>query len=133
MKKKCCYIEYERERAMSVYNTCLEIMKHVRHINIIEIFHAAAKYPSPRFWVSEERAVSVLRKMLYEDDRLLYMHNTKREMFYALLDTCIRLRKEHGYTLNNTIRLAVYEEAPSYFLTPNSIKTIYYAHKNHGK
>lgn len=130
MKKKCCYIEYDKERALSVYHTCLEIMKQVRHINIVEIFHAASKCPSPRFWVSEERAIYVLRKMLFNNDRLLYMHPSKRNMFYAILYACVRIRKEYGYTLNNSIRLAIYEEAPSYFLSPNSIKTIYYHYKN---
>lgn len=130
MKKKFSTIEYEEERAMEVIRACREVMKNVRHINVLSIFSVAVNQPSPRYWVSEERAIYVMRKML-RGDTLLYMRQTKRSMFYELFWRFIEdKRKQENASVCNIVRAIIYKPASSFFITSASAKAIYYKYKD---
>jgi hypothetical protein len=130
MKKKFSTIEYEGERAREVIHTCRETMKKVKHINVLDIFAEAVKQPSSRYWVSEDRAIYVMRRMLRGDD-LSYMRQTKRKMFYELFWRFIECKRKHEDAgVCNIVRKIIYTPASSFFLTSASAKAIYYKHKD---
>lgn len=126
MKKKNCTIEYEGERARWIYHACRKAMKELQIINVIDMFRLAVNYASPRYWVSEDRALYVLRRML-QGDRLTYMRDSKRRMFYELFWRYIECRRK-GDSLSNCdiVRRIIYNQASSSFISPNSAKSIYY-------
>ena len=130
MKKKFSTIEYEGERAREVIHACRETMKKVKHINVLDIFAEAVKQPSSRYWVSEDRAIYVMRRMLRGDD-LSYMRQTKRKMFYELFWRFIECKRKHEDAgVCNIVRKIIYTPASSFFLTSASAKAIYYKHKD---
>ena len=75
-----------------------------------------AKSPASRFWVSENRATTIMQRMEkgYEPDD---MNPEKREMYLELYRRMKRLQARHpGTSALNAMRIIIYQEAPSFYM-----------------
>lgn len=87
----------------------------------------AVEAPAPRFWVSEVRALTVIRRMLAGEDVTAGMNPEKKEMY---LEICRRVRKamkeETGLKLADAVFDVVNNPAPRSYLSVERAKKIIY-------
>ncbi|MDE6653737.1 MAG: hypothetical protein K2K37_05050 [Muribaculaceae bacterium] len=123
MKKagNICDFAQERDDAiMAAYRQEL-IQSRATSLDIIAVGVAAR--PCRRFWVSEERAVSVVSAMLRGKDVTSSMHPSKKRMFEEIYrrTMVLRARRPHA-SLISVIPEVIYSEAPEFYLSPRYIR-----------
>ena len=104
-----------------------------------EISVLAAKCPSSRFWISEERAQIVIYSWYSHDvygkpyppyadpSRMFSLHV---QMFQEVYSRCKILRQRHpSRPMTSIIASVVNSPAPSFYLTPKTILVYYYAQR----
>lgn len=124
MKKKGSKFEYERERDDALFNAYRTALSQCTRVKKVEIYRVVARMPSPRFWVSPERATIVISRML-RGDELHYMTPLKRKMFREIYDRYVdEFQKRPEESVYNIVFDIVHQQAPSFYLTPGSVKTI---------
>lgn len=112
------------------------------HIDLIEAYKkASAKawtqqeayektviQPAPRYYVSVKQAYQVLARMMRGDFELVdNMLPTKKEMYYSLFETVIRLSEKRafiGKSLWSIMPYAINSPAPRFFISPERAKHI---------
>lgn len=119
--------EYEEERnadLMRAYRKCLASFH--GHIDSDRLWKDVANTPSCRYWVSEERAYTVVRRMLNGED-VPCTQKEKRDMYHEIAWRTERLQKKHPYLgLKTCVSIVVNSKAPRFFMTPLSVReTIY--------
>ena len=123
MKKSGCYFYLEKERnkdLLSAFNRLYEISDTVNSEFYIRLSHSPAK----RFWVSEERASIVLARM-ERGDELDEMIPSKRRMFHDIYEVYTQAKEANpSGSLFDLACIAVNSPAPSFYLTPKSMKEI---------
>lgn len=91
------------------------------------LFNLLAKVPADRFYVSEERAYRLLLEKRRTGRFPHGMWPTKRRMLEIIDERVSSLVSEHpDQPLYELVFRVVNSPAPSFFLTPNSIRTILY-------
>lgn len=124
MKNKGSKFEYEEERnndLMRAYRKQIEICN---TIVISEIFSKVVLMPAERFWVSEERACIVIRRMM-RGDTLHKMRPTTKEMYHEIYRRVCSIKKEQAdKPLSEIIFHVVNQPAPKFYLTPDSARVI---------
>lgn len=94
------------------------------YVNMPTIYAKVAESPSPRFWVSEERAAIVLAS-IRKGDTLENMRPNNREMFRELYKRAQKVMRQHPrMTLLDVAFIVVRQPAPKFYLTPGSAKVI---------
>lgn len=125
-KKKCCcdYIEARNENLKKEFFSRLGKDGYKR---IDDIFRELASVRASRFYINEDRAYKLVRKYLATGELPPRMIPMKRLM---LLTMARRVETLRAFRPQLTLRDAVYEvvnsQAPSYYLTPRSIRTLLY-------
>lgn len=126
LKTKGAYFEFERERNEELLRAFME--ESAKHPNEDDatFFAAIVKYPSSRFWVSEERAAIVISEMcrgIKLDD--IVSTETKRRMYGEIYDRYIKLKSERS---NNNLQDLIYEvvnsPAPEFYLEPGTARVV---------
>lgn len=91
---------------------------------------AAAGKGAPRFWVSETRALTVVRRMLGGEDPTAGMYGGKREMYREIFRrVTAEIEKRPGEPLVSIVFDVVNSPAPSHYISPSRLRTIVYEEK----
>ncbi|MBD5283784.1 MAG: hypothetical protein HDS31_04150 [Bacteroides sp.] len=94
------------------------------------VCHHIANSPASRFWVSEERAGVVIKAML-AGKPLIKMRPNKKEMFAEIFRRFVSLREQYpAKQFDDLIIEVVNQPAPSFYLTPKTVKEYLYKIKN---
>ena len=127
MKHKGNDMLFKRQRNNELMAAYRRIAKDVTHFNVQTHFGLVACQPCSRFWVSEERAASVIGAMQRGDDALHGMRPTKQAMYREIHKRAARLLQERpSLTLADAAFLAVNSVAPCFYMTPRYAREIIY-------
>jgi hypothetical protein len=109
----------ERNAALlKAYRTCVAQTPYIR---LDEVGEKIVNSPSPRFWVSDERATAVVSAIMRGLPVLDTMRPTKREMFLEIYRRAMALRQLHPQRcLLEIISEVVNSPAPKFYMEPSS-------------
>ena len=129
MKKKnskCDYTQHRNEKLMAEFKARIGCGDGSTIDSIFPLIARDAK--APRFYINEDRAYSLIRNFKKSGRWPDNMTANKRRMICDILE---RVERTMAFRRNITLKDAVYEvvnsEAPSFYLTPRSIRTMLYA------
>lgn len=121
MKSFGSILTFTRERNAALLKAYQHHISAVKTIRLKEIGHKIVNSPSPRFWVSEERAAAVVSAIMRGKPILNSMRPTKREMFQEIYRRVIALKKVHpDWTLCQLVSDVVNSPAPKFYMEPSS-------------
>lgn len=90
-----------------------------------DLYAEIVEWPAQRFYVSEERACSVIKRMQRGIGFLAGMHPLKRMMFVEINRRVAVLQKSQpGRSVRSLCRKVVMQPAPRFYLTSSSAKAI---------
>lgn len=131
MKKKCgSTFEYEAERNADLVRAYREqiarLYEEKDSTNLDEVFTRTASAPARRFYVTPERAAIVVQQ-IHKGLSIASMRPPRREMFMEIYSRVRALRQEKPqWSLARLCTAVVQQPAPSFYLTPKSVKVIIY-------
>lgn len=114
------------DRDRELHESFMHVLRTATDMPLRRMFGAAARRPASRFWVSEARAVTVISAMMRgcEPQR---MYARRREMYEELRRRVEeKMRRDPSLCLTHAVNEAVYEEAPEFYLTDESARSIIY-------
>lgn len=121
MKSFGSILAFTKERNNALLMAYRRELRNTKKILLRDIGERIVNSPSPRFWVSEERAASVVSALLRGKPVLLSMRRSKREMFEEIHRRVIGLKEKHpGKTLITIVRSVVNSPAPKFYMEPSS-------------
>lgn len=122
MKRAGASMEYSQERMMHVMQLHDEYIATAKYIRMNDLYAYITQSATPRFFVSEERTVTVISYMM-RGMKLKRMRPLKREMFREIHRRVIALKKLHpDWTLRKLCDTAIRQPAPKLYLSEGSIK-----------
>lgn len=132
-KGKSCF-EYMHERNEDLMRAYRKVLSQQFHSNesiiLKNVFKEVAEMPAQRFWVSEERAKSVIQSMMH-GNKLTHMGKQKKEMFREIYKRYKELKKQLPHmSIEEHITLVCNQQAPKFYLTSKSVKVIIYRIKS---
>lgn len=123
MKKKGNNCEFTRERDAALMAAYRQELSETGATSLENIAAGVARRPSSRFWVSEERAVSVVSAMLRGLDVTGNMHPSKRRMYEEIYRRIKIVRsREPDSSLVSAVSEVIYSEAPEFYLSPRYVR-----------
>jgi len=95
------------------------------------LFRQLVLMPTPRFWVSEERAAIVVAR-IFRGESLRNMLPLKREMYLEIARrTRALIADSPQLSLTEAVATVVHHPAPRHYITPSSARILYYRIKAH--
>ena len=127
MKYRGCILEFTDERNKELMRAFRNAISQRNFIDISEISESIVNMPCSRFWVSEERALVVVTKLIKGKPVLDSMRPTKRELFTEIHNRVIALQQKHpDATLTELISKVVNSPAPKFYMRPRCAMEIIY-------
>lgn len=121
MKSFGSVLAFTRERNAALLKAYREQINAAGFIRLNEIGEKIVNSPSPRFWVSEERAAAVVSAIMRGKPVLETMRPTKREMFTEIHRRVVALKKEHpDWRLCQLVFKVVNSPAPKFYMEASS-------------
>lgn len=118
MRKKNSISDFTSERNMLLITRFREMIARQSSASVSNLFKDVANSPSPRFWVSEERAAEVISKMMKGEKLPGRMYAGKKEMYLEIYRRVKRLKeKDPQARLSHLVFRVVNQEAPSFYLS----------------
>lgn len=133
MKSFGSIMYFTKERNNELLKTYRKVLNGVSQIRLKEIGVMVVNSPSPRFWVSEERATTVISSMMKGKDVLSSMRQSKREMFQEIYRRVMEMRKQKKYssqTLSALVFSVVNSPAPKFYMKASSAIEILFKVRN---
>lgn len=129
MKHKGNTTDYAAERDGTLLKEYRDALARASRIRLADITREVAESPAPRFWVSEERAYAVIRKM-EAGESIDGMIAERRRMFREL-HRRYREEREKNPRLSPLAVVAkiVNSPAPRHYLTPRTVGELIYRAK----
>lgn len=93
-----------------------------------DFWELLAGEPASRFWVSERRAVRMVRRLL-RGDQLEECLPLKRDMFYEIARRADPLIDE-GYSVYDAVRRVIYQPAPSFYISGPTLRNMVRRHRS---
>lgn len=116
--------EFEQERNNELLKAYRQLVLECEYINHAAVFKLLVNQPSPRFWVTDERAAIVVGSML-RGDTLERFNPNKREMFQEIYRRVVELKsKDSTLTTNRAAYIVVNQPAPKFYLSPGYAQLI---------
>lgn len=127
MKYHGCTLEFTAERNKQLIQAFRRALAAHKHIEINQIAHDVVNTPCTRFWVSEERAVTVINALIKNKPVLRVMRQSKREMFREIYARYRKLRKIHPtLPVKQIVAKIINSPAPKFYMQPRcAIEIIY--------
>lgn len=127
MKYHGCTLEFTAERNKQLIQAFRRALAAHKHIEINQIAHEVVNTPCTRFWVSEERAVTVINALIKNKPILRVMRQSKREMFREIYARYRKLRKIHPtLPVKQIVAKIINSPAPKFYMQPRcAIEIIY--------
>lgn len=127
MKHKGCTLEFAEQRNRELLRAFKKEIAESERIDTMKIAYKIVDTKCSRFWVSEERALSVIAKIFKGEDILKSMRGTKREMFLEIYRRVADLRKSHPKaSLTSLIAKVINAPAPKFYMKPRCAMEIIY-------
>lgn len=121
MKTLGSTLAFTRERNMALIRTFRRLVADVDHIAPHVIARRLVDSPSPRFWVSEERATAVISAIIRGKPVLDSMRPSKREMFLEIYRRVCAIRRRHPHRkLLFIVSEVINSPAPKFYMEPSS-------------
>ena len=125
MRKKNSLSEFAQERSELLLKNFRASLARQSQISMMKAFREAAEAPAPRFWVSEERTLRIIKKMLGGEDPTMAMNLEKRKMYREIFSRVCEMMVEQPHaTLGDIVFQVVNDEAPSFYISPNTVRNI---------
>ncbi|MCM1153183.1 MAG: hypothetical protein NC328_05975 [Muribaculum sp.] len=130
MKKKGSTCEFNAERNAALKAAYRKALMDRRCKNLSDVFHQVARMGAPRFYVSEQRALTVV-KHIKRTGEFPVMNATRRSLFGDIWRRFQCMSRAHPDMSDYDIVFEIVNSpAPSFYLTPRSVRTILYAIRN---
>ena len=108
-------LSFTHERNAALLKTYRKHVNAADYVRLDEIGKKVVNSPSPRFWVSEERAAAVVSAIMRGKPVLETMRPTKREMFEEIHRRVVALKKQHpDWHLSRLVYVVVNSSAPKF-------------------
>ncbi len=121
MKSFGAVLAFTRERNAALLKVYREQVYAAGYIRLDEIGEKIVNSPSPRFWVSEERATVVVSAIMRGKPVLKTMRPSKREMFEEIHRRVVALKKVHpDWYLCELVMEVVNSPAPKFYMKASS-------------
>lgn len=126
MKKYGNNCDFIHQRNCELMKTFRNLLAESVFIDLPRIFRQTADAPASRFFVSEDRVLNVMRRRRASGS--FGVCRGKRLLMYEELERRINsiLAADPSFTLYEAIFEAVNSQAPHFYLTPKSVRTILY-------
>lgn len=123
-KNKCDYIQARNENLRRALIQCMQ----GGGKSVIQLFEAMSQVPADRYYISEERAYSLINEKRRQSPLWRgKMVPSRRRMVEDIESVAIRLMEaDPSLSLRDAVAQAVNSPAPNFYLTPNSIRTLLY-------
>lgn len=132
MKKHGNRIDFTDERNLALVSLFRRKIREASLIDLDAIFLEISRTPAPRFFISEERALYLIRNFR-RTGRMRVEMPLRRRLMEDLLRVVGRLQsRTPDMSLTEAVYKAVNSPAPSYYLTPGSCRTIIYTNLKNG-
>lgn len=127
MRKKGANCDFTCERNEKLLDMFRECLRESGCHSVVDIFQKMSKMPVPRFYINEQRATTLIREKWKRGDWNPRTLNKKLEMIKEIERRVVALMQaDPELSLAEAVDLTVHSEAPSLYMTPRSIRTIYY-------
>lgn len=124
MKRKGSTCDFVEERNAELLKAYRRNFMRPDLKSLMEVYEAAANSEAPRFYVSECRAVIVYRYWK-KYGRLPVAVGSRRKMFHLIAERADSiLAANPDCTDRDAVANVIYSPAPTFFLSPLSVKTI---------
>ncbi len=121
MKSFGSVLAFTRERNAALLKVYREQVDAASFVRLNEIGEKIVNSPSPRFWVSEERAAAVVSAIMRGKPVLETMRPTKREMFEEIHRRVMALKEQHpDWHLCQLVSNVVNSPAPKFYMEVSS-------------
>lgn len=121
MKSFGSVLAFTRERNAALLKAYREQVDAASFVRLNEIGEKIVNSPSPRFWVSEERAAAVVSAIMRGKPGLETMRPTKREMFEEIHRRVMALKEQHpDWHLCQLVFNVVNSPAPKFYMEVSS-------------
>ena len=121
MKAFGSILAFTRERNAALLKAYREQINAVDFVRLNEVGEKIVNSPSPRFWVSEERATIVVSAIMRGKPILETMRPTKREMFEEIHRRVVSLKDKHpDWQLCRLVFEVVNSPAPKFYMEASS-------------
>lgn len=121
MKSLGSVLAFTRERNAALLKAYREQVHAAGFVRLNEIGEKIVNSPSPRFWVSEERAAVVVSAIMRGKPILKTMLPTKREMFEEIYRRVVDLKQQHpDWTLCQLVVTVINSPAPKFYMEASS-------------
>lgn len=121
MKSFGSVLSFTRERNAALLKAYREQVDAVGFVRLNEIVEKIVNSPSPRFWVSEERAAAVVSAIMRGKPVLETMRRSKREMFEEIHRRVVALKEVHpDWHLCQLVFEVVNSPAPKFYMEASS-------------
>jgi hypothetical protein len=125
MKPHGCISEYADQRKADLLRAYRTYIANCRLIEKAKALEDIVNMPASRFYISRQRAYSVVIAILSGKDTLSTMRPNKRDMFVEIFNRTMTLHKEHPeMALVDAVEEVISSPAPRFYLSSGSAKTI---------
>lgn len=122
MKKKGNISDYTDERNAELRNA---FFSQLGYSTSAEALQKAVKTPSSRFWVDPDRARDIISRIEKDPKSTHRMYPQRKRMYEALYHRYREMNRQFpGQSKIQTVTMAVYSQAPEFFLTPSAARRI---------
>lgn len=121
MKSFGSILAFTRERNAALLKAYRHQIGKTCFVRLNEIGEKIVNSPSPRFWVSEERATAVVSAVMRGKPVLDTMRPSKREMFIEIHRRVMALKEIHpDWFLYRLVSEVIHSPAPKFYMEPSS-------------
>ena len=125
MKKQNSTSDFASERSEWLIARFRQQLARQSQISLVKAFHEATLQEAPRFWVSEQRAATVISRMLKGETDLSDMYEEKREMYLEIYRRVKKLREERpGAHVGDLVFEVINQTAPRSYMSWQRAKTL---------
>ena len=131
MKSFGSIMSFKKQRNYALLKEYRKVIANVSVIRLKDIGEIIVNSPSPRFWVSEERATAVISAMIRGKDVLSSMLASKSEMFNEIYKRVMAIKsKGNNSHLNKIVFSVVNSPAPKFYMKASSAIEILFKVRN---
>lgn len=123
MRKKKCFMYYERERNADLYKTIMGVFSERNGMSFNDVFREAVRRPAKRFYVTPEVAAHVVSELMMGN--AVRSSDTKRMMYEEIKNRVVSLMKT-GKSIKDACAIVVLQQAPAFYLSPNYAKVVFF-------
>lgn len=131
MKHSGCILAFTAQRNAELIKAYKRAISSVDYIDLAKVSEIVVNTPCSRFWVSEERVVTVLSQVRRGMPVLDSMRPMKREMFEEISRRVkVLMEKNTRMSLDEAVMRAINSPAPKFYMVPRYAMEIIYRVRN---